>query len=112
MSTQLKKAPKQRAYVPIALIALLVAIGLLALVEKGPATSGIPVGASPLNPMTLGTSQLVDLAARNYSTAIIYSLKELEKVSGELCVFVTISPEIPFRGDEAEIIISLLRRGA
>jgi hypothetical protein len=110
MSTQLKKAPKQRAYVPIALIALLVAVGLLALVEKGPATSGIPVGASPLNPMALGTSQLVDLAARNYSTAIIYSLKELEKVSGELCVFVIISPEIPFRGDEAEIIISLLRQ--
>ena len=109
MSMQLKKAPKQRAFVSSALIATIIAIGLLALIEKGPVAPGVPVGASPLNPMALGTSQLVDLVAKNYSITIIHSLTELSRVRGELCTYVTISPEVPYRSEEANSIASMLK---
>jgi len=109
MSMQLKKGPSQRAFVSTALIALLIAVGLLALVEKGPAAPGIPIGASPLNPMALGTSHLVDLAARNYSTLVAYSFRELGNVDGGLCVYFTISPELPYTVKEAKTVISILR---
>lgn len=111
MSMPLKKqlVVKQKGFVSTSVILILIAIGLIALVEKGPAALGIPIGASPLNPMSLGTSKLVELAGRNYTTFIIYRLRDLEDVYGEICLYITVSPEVPYTVEESKTILGILK---
>jgi hypothetical protein len=87
----------------------MVFIGLIALVEKGPLVPGIPVGASPLSPLPLGTMWLVNTLRSNYTVQVILDYSTLHSVSGETCVFVVISPEKPYTLEESLKIINTLR---
>jgi hypothetical protein len=84
-------------------------IGLIALVEKGLLVPGIPVGASPLSPLPLGTMWLVNTLRSNYTVQVILDYSTLHSVSGETCVFVVISPEKPYTLEESLKIINTLR---
>lgn len=111
MSMPLRKdlRVKQKGFISTTTILLLIAIGLLALVEKGPTVPGVPIGASPINPLSLGTSKFVELASRNYTTFIVYRLRDLENIGGEICLYITVSPEIPYTVEESKTILSILR---
>ncbi|MEM4937448.1 MAG: hypothetical protein QW509_04670, partial [Sulfolobales archaeon] len=48
--------------VSLGLAALLVLVGFMALVEKGPQVPAIPIGSSPLSPLSYGTQSLYEIA--------------------------------------------------
>jgi len=108
MSTQRSRAGRS-SLVATSVIIVLIFIGLVALVEKGPVVPGLPQGASPLNPLSLGTLLLMKNLEQHYRVRVISSLQDLESVSGARCVYVTISPEEFFTESEANYIVNSLK---
>jgi len=109
MSTLLREKLRRSNYISTLLLVLILLVGLIALVEKGPLVPGIPIGASPLSPLSLGTLELVYMLRRNYTVYVITEQSLLSAISGEICVFTTISPERPFTLEEATLVTSKLR---
>jgi hypothetical protein len=109
MYTLLSEKVRKSSLLTPTIIGLMVFIGLIALVEKGPLVPGILVGASPLSPLPLGTMWLVNTLRSNYTVQVILDYSTLHSVSGETCVFVVISPEKPYTLEESLKIINTLR---
>jgi hypothetical protein len=109
MYTLLSEKVRKSSLLAPTIIGLMVFIGLIALVEKGPLVPGIPMGASPLSPLPLGTMWLVNTLRSNYTVQVILDYSTLHSVSGETCVFVVISPEKPYTLEESLKIINTLR---
>ena len=97
---------KEVRLVPVAVVLALVAVGLVALVEKGVPGGAVALGPSPLNPLNYGTRVLYELVRSRYATYIATDLEDLAKVRDERCVYVLVSPEKPV--DRAEEILSKL----
>ena len=109
MSTLLSEKLKKSSFITLTLLTLILLVGLVALVEKGPIMPGIPVGASPLSPLSLGTLELVYMLRRNYTVQVITEHNLLNYTSGLVCVFTTISPEKPFTLEESIEIVKTLK---
>ncbi|ADV64660.1 hypothetical protein [Desulfurococcus mucosus] len=116
MSTQQKGKEKARrkgwrrsSLVAAFTAAALVFIGLVALVEKGPVAPGLPQGASPLNPLSLGTMRLLKELEARYPVRVASSLQDLDGISGAKCIYIVVSPEKPFTSSEAGYIIKALK---
>jgi hypothetical protein len=108
MSTQFRE--RRASFVSLSLLVLLILVGLIALVEKGPSVPGIPLGASPLNPLALGTYRFAELASRKYQAVIATSINDLLTVSSTHCIYISISPETPYTVDEAKQVIEVLKQ--
>jgi len=100
---------KEVRLVPVAVVLALVAVGLVALVEKGVPGGAVALGPSPLNPLSYGTRVLYELVRSRYATYIATDLEDLARVRGVRCVYVLVSPERPV--DRAGEILSKLLSG-
>lgn len=97
--------------VGLGLVLALILVGLLALVEKGPVAPAVPVGPSPLNPLSLGTTSFYYMVRERYRAHVLTKIEELKDISASRCLFVEISPEIPVGDSEAEAIARYLKLG-
>jgi hypothetical protein len=95
--------------VPVAVVVALVAVGLVALVEKGVPGGAVALGPSPLNPLSYGTRVLYELVRSRYTTYVVTSPGELSRVRAGRCVYALVSPERPVV--EAEDVLSKLLSG-
>lgn len=111
MSMELMLKERRGRLVPTAVILTLLAVGLIALVEKGAPRLEIPVDSSPLNPLSYGTSILYQTAQTRYRVWTALNLDDLDRVEGDRCIYAIISPSHPVTLDESRAIVSkLLRR--
>ncbi|MEM1706267.1 MAG: hypothetical protein QW562_05960 [Thermosphaera sp.] len=96
-----------RPLVTSSIILVLFFAGMVGLVEKGPPSYSLPVGASPLNPGNLGTSELYGIIRSKYSyTMIARSVDEV--YFGETpgrCLLIVISPEKPYSPSESRLLM-------
>jgi hypothetical protein len=97
--------------VSLGLALALVVVGLLALTEKGPVAPAVPVGPSPLNPLSLGTLSFYEMARERYRTLTVTKIEELGALSASKCLFVVVSPEVPVGDGEAAAVARYLRSG-
>lgn len=75
-------------------VAMLIFIGVLAVLEQGPPSSYIYLGSSPLNIGSLGTSEIYMITKQIYpKTFLILSWSHIPTVSCEKAVLIIISPE-------------------
>jgi len=109
MSMQLSEKLKRSSFITLTLLTIILIIGLIALVEKGPVVPGVPIGASPLSPLSLGTLELAYMLKRNYTVIVVTEQSLLNYTSGDICVFTTISPEKPFTLEESLEIVNTLK---
>jgi hypothetical protein len=109
MYTPLSEKVRKSSLLTPTIIGIVVFIGLLALVEKGPLVPGIPVGASPLSPLPLGTMWLINTLRSNYTVQVLLDYSTLHSISGETCIFVVISPEKSYMLEESLKIINALK---
>ncbi len=108
MPTELKPGRvREVRLVPVAVALALVALGLLALAEKGLPGGAVALGPSPLNPLSFGTRVLYELARSRYVTYVATDVGDLAKVKAERCVYIIVSPELPV-SRAGEILSSLL----
>ncbi len=108
MSMELMLKEKSSRLVSITLVLILITIGLIALTEKGIPRPQIPVGTSPLSPLSYGTSVLYQIARSRYNTIVALDIDELNTVAGDRCVYIVISPSYPITWDESKAIVSRL----
>ena len=103
---------KEKAFLSIFLVLTLLAVGLIALAEKGGVGVPVFIGASPFNTGEIGTSSLVELLREKYgSVYVIASLNELDGIrASDKCLFVAISPETPYTTSDSNRIASYLAR--
>ncbi|MDK6028812.1 hypothetical protein QPL79_05495 [Ignisphaera sp. 4213-co] len=97
---------KTVAAVAISTILALLAIGLIAVAEKGPSQIQIFVGASPFNTGLIGTFKFVEMLRTRYSMVyVISSLSELRKIfTSGTCLFIAVSPEVGYSKSDAETV--------
>lgn len=108
MSMELMLKEKSSRFVSTVLVLALIAIGFIALIEKGIPRPQIPIDASPLSPLQYGTSTLYQIARSKYDTRVVLDLSELDSVGGSHCVYIVISPSHPITWSESRIIVSKL----
>jgi len=89
---------------------ILIAIGLIALAETQPPKLYVFRGASPFNDGAIGTVDFVNMVRSRYPDTIsILSLYELSGISrADRCLYIVISPEIPYSVEEARYIVNAL----
>ena len=105
---------KEKAFLSIFLVLTLLAVGLIALAEKGGVGVPVFIGASPFNTGEIGISSLVELLREKYgSVYVITNLNELDSIrASDKCLFAVISPEIPYTTSDSSRIASYLARCA
>lgn len=87
-------------------------IALIAMAEEGAPFIGVPVGASPLSLWSTGTHDFYNYISSKYPhTMIVTRLDELEfPKNAKHCLFITISPELPYTAEESALIVERLAR--
>ena len=111
--SSVKRGASVEMLVGVATIVFLILIGLLAVLELGPPGIMIYTGASPFNTGLLGTSDLYSETKAMYPNTIIitnWSMVRSILTSCKNAVLVTISPEIPYAGNEARGVVEQLSR--
>lgn len=89
---------------------ILIAIGLIALAETQPPKLYVFRGASPFNDGVIGTMDFMNMVRSRYPDTIsISSLHELNSISkADRCLYIVVSPEIPYSVEEARYIANTL----
>jgi len=123
--------PREVAVLSTTAVVILLIIALIGLAEKGPPQLAVYMGASPLNDGSIGTMDLaLALRGAGYRVVFIYNLTQYveraqraqtpdlsevyryadidEIPPSRRCLFITISPEIPYTVWEAAVIVSNL----
>lgn len=106
------KSEKAVAAVTMSTMLALIAIGLIALAEKGPPQILVFVGASPYNTGPIGTFKLAELIRSRYpNTYTIASIQDMENLlrGGDRCLYIVISPEIGYSNSDVNTIVNSLR---
>ncbi|MEM0026469.1 MAG: hypothetical protein QXT53_00850 [Ignisphaera sp.] len=106
------RSEKAVAAVTMSMMLALIAIGLIALAEKGPPQIQVFIGASPYNTGPIGTFKLVEILRSRYpNTYAIASIQEMENLlrGGDKCLYIVISPEIGYNNSDVGIIMNSLR---
>ena len=109
------EAGKQRLtkIVPTVMVALLLFIGLVAVLERGPPAVLVYSGASPYNTGSLGTSKLYGIVSDRYENTFVvgdWGRFLSSPIECEGAVVVIISPEYPYTSSEAQAIGDFLAR--
>jgi len=123
--------PREVAVLSTASVVALLIIALIGLAEKGPPQIAVYMGASPLNDGSIGTMDLaLALRGAGYRVVLIYNLTQYAERAQHIqasdlsevyryadieeippsrrCLFITISPEIPYTVREAAVVVSNL----
>ncbi|MCX8209390.1 MAG: hypothetical protein N3G79_07105, partial [Sulfolobales archaeon] len=88
----------------------LIVIGLIGLVEKGPVIPSVPVGSSPLSPLSYGTFSLYEIARSSYNTVVVVEPRDVFRIRSSRCVYIVISPSKPVERDRASEVLELLKK--
>ncbi len=89
-------------------VAGLAVLTLIALLEKGPPVAYVFSGASPASPMSFGTYEFYLLIRERYQTTAVFRLNDLKLPSNSRCVYVLISPDIPYTFEEGKYVAKTL----
>ncbi|PUA33685.1 MAG: hypothetical protein B7O98_04535 [Zestosphaera tikiterensis] len=86
----------------------LVVLALIALLEKGPPIAYVFSGASPASPMSFGTYEFYLLVRERHQATAVFRLDDLKLPSNSRCVYVLISPDIPYTLEEGRHVAKAL----
>ncbi|MCS7107095.1 MAG: hypothetical protein NZ902_03210 [Acidilobaceae archaeon] len=100
---------KKVTLVPLFTLILLLIIGFIGAIERGPLTLSVYVGAHPANEGPMGLSELYKMLRANFSVILVNSWKDVKLEEKCRVLIVIVSPELPYTGEEAARIAEAVR---